>query len=162
MPGVEVELTDVQWNLLSIGCTMEHCRTFKIWCDTFPPENFGTDDMIRMKDSYDQLAESAILFSLLSVRKLEDLFRDAAQQDDLNYATFGIDRDFVLEGGTQLLTADERIIVNKSIAHLTERGALDFDGQEDAVATLERIYPALDRLEAELKRLGEASQNPTS
>lgn len=161
MSGNEMVLTGDQWSLISVGRAIENCRTFKIWSDIFRKENFEIEDLMAMGKNYPHIAEATLLFSLFSVRRLEEFLRDKPQSDDLHWHSFGINRDFVQQGESRLLSDAERRAVNKSIAHLTAVGDMDFDEQEDAVKTLERIYPFLDRLEAEVARVSqEANTSP--
>jgi len=135
---------------------IDHCFAFEIFCEDFA-QHVDPDDMMWGLDRALELVSDATrLQSFLALRKLDDFFGGVRPKaGDLTASDFGIDVLTVLGevGNTFLSKDDEREMINKGVAHLTEDLALEADSEVDLHHILKRSIPVLTRLVAELRKL---------
>jgi hypothetical protein len=141
------------------GC-IDHCFAFAMWCEDFAPY-LDPEDMIWGLDrAADLLSDATMLQSFLALRKLDDFFGGVKPKPgDLTASDLSIDVPGVLgEVGDTFLTKDERVKINKGVAHLTEELSLDADDEVDLHEILKRSIPVLTRLVVELGKLDIAQE----
>lgn len=139
---------------------IDHCFAFAMWCEDFAP-CLDPDDMIWGLDrAADLLSDASRLQSFLALRKLDDFFGGVRPKPgDLTAADFGIDVPSVLgEVGKTFLSTDEREMINKGVAHLTEDLSLEDESEVELHEILKRSIPVLTRLVAELRKLDTTSE----
>jgi hypothetical protein len=141
------------------GC-VDHCFAFAMWCEDFAPY-LDPEDMIWGLDrAAELLSDATRLQSFLALRKLDDFFGGVKPKPgDLTASDFGIDVPSVLgDVGQTFLTKEEREMINKGVAHLTEELSLEGDSEIDLHQILRRSIPVLTRLVAELGKLDTGQQ----
>jgi hypothetical protein len=140
---------------------IDHCFAYAMWCEDFAPY-LDPEDMIWGLDrAAELLSDATRLQSFLALRKLDDFFGGVRPKPgDLIASDFGIDVKSVLGevGNTFLSKEDEREMINKGVAHLTEALSLDADSEVDLHEILKRSIPVFTRLVAELRKLDTAQE----
>ncbi|GGD29399.1 hypothetical protein [Sinisalibacter lacisalsi] len=103
-------------------------------------------------DRRDVLCEALLAYSLLAIRRLDDFLKSRRQKDDDIIAPdLEIDLEYVLGDEGALLSEETRDLVNKSAAHLTNRGLVEtWDREMDLGALLEEKMNVFERLTTEL------------
>lgn len=133
---------------------IDHSFAFAMWCEGFA-RHVDPDDMIAGLDrAFDVVSDATRLQSFLALRNLDEFLRKKkSKADDLIAADLGIDASAALgDVGETFLAKDERVMVNKQIAHLTEKLTLDGDSEVDLDAILKRSMPVLSRLATALRK----------
>jgi hypothetical protein len=106
------------------------------------------------------VSDATRLQSFLALRKLDDFLGGVKPKpDDLIAANVGIDVAAVLgDAGNKLLSTEEREMINKGVAHLSEQLTLDPDSEVDLQAILKRSRPVFSRLVSALRKVDAAKQ----
>jgi hypothetical protein len=132
---------------------IDHCFAYAMWCEDFA-RHVDPDDMVMGLDrAYFIVSDATRLQSFLALRKLHDFFGGVKpQKDDLIAENFGVDTPKTLGDGNKFLSTDERENINKGVAHLTDKFALDEDSEVNLDGILERSIPVFERLVAELRK----------
>jgi len=153
-------MTDQSAQVATICECIDHCFAFTMWCDDFA-QHVDSEDMIAGLDRALELVSDATrLQSFLALRKLDDFLGGVKPKpDDLIAGTIGIDAAVVLGNvGSKLLSTEEREMINKGAAHLTEQLTLDPDSEVDLQAILKRSMPVLSRLASALRKVDTRKQ----
>lgn len=145
------ELSGRIWTIC--GC-IDHSFAFSMFCDDFAQHVDPEAMMFGLDRSVDVVSDATRLQSFLALRKLDELLSSKKRnKDDLIIADLGIDKATILgDLGDNFLSTDERESINKGVAHLTEKLALDPDSEVELDALLKRSLPAMLRLVAELRK----------
>lgn len=139
---------------------IDHCFSFTLWCEDFA-QHVDPEDMMAGQDrAFELVSDATRLQSFLALRKLDDFFGGVRPKPgDLTASDFGIDVKSVLgDVGEKFLTKDEREMINKGVAHLTESLTLEDESEVDLQQILKRSIPVLTRLAAELRKLDTAQE----
>lgn len=133
---------------------INHCFAFDMWCYDFARHANPEDMVMGLHVAFELVSNATRLHSFVALRKLDEFLRaQKSQRDDLIASDLGIDRDVILGGaGKTLLTPTERVSINKSAAHLTERLTLDPDTEVDLQSIVERSMPVFERISAALRK----------
>lgn len=132
---------------------IDHCFAFGVWCEDFARHVEPEDMIMGLDRGVDIVSDATRLHSFLALRKMDEFFRGAKRdKDDVIATDLGIDPLRVLgDVGSNFLTTDERIVINKGAAHLTERLFLDPDSEVELGRILKRSLPVFARLAIELR-----------
>jgi hypothetical protein len=139
---------------------IDHCFAFAMWCEDFAPY-LNEEDMIWGLDrTAELLSDATRLQSFLALRKLDEFFVAAnPKPGDLAAAELGIDVPNALKDvGGAFLVKEERVMINKGVAHLTDSLSLDDDSEVDLNHILKRSIPVLTELVEQLRKLDTAQE----
>lgn len=133
---------------------VDHCFAFEIFCDDFVRHADPEDIMWGLDRAIQLISDATRLQSFLALRKVDEFLRAAKKQkDDLIASDLGIDAKSVLgDVGDTFLTSDEREMINKGVAHLTDKLSPDPDSEVDLQAIINRSMPILTNLAAALRK----------
>lgn len=148
--------------IATICVCIDHCFAFAMWCEDFA-KLVDPDDMVAGLDrAFEIVSDSTRLQSFLALRKLDDFLGGVKPKErDLVATDFGIDVPGLLSGvGEKFLSTEERDLVNKGVAHLTEQLTLDPDSEVDLQEILKRSIPVFSRLASALRK-ADASKEAT-
>lgn len=137
------------WKKIVTVCEcIDHCFAFDIWCDDFA-HNVVEEDMIcGLNRGFEVMSDAARLQSFLALRKLDEfLCNDRPKPDDLTAQDLGLDTSEIFTATpAPLLSREERVDINKGVAHLTEQLTLDPDSEVDLQILIARSRPVFLRL----------------
>ncbi|MET4071535.1 hypothetical protein ABID58_006349 [Bradyrhizobium sp. S3.2.6] len=134
---------------------IDHCFAFEIFIKDFA-RHADPDDMAwGLHRSVELVSDATRLQSFLALRKVDDFLRaEKKGKDNLIASDLGIDAKSVLgDVGETFLTPDEREMINKGVAHLTENLTLDPETEVGLEAIIKRSMPVFSRLVAALRKV---------
>ena len=135
--------------LSSVIAAIDDCSAFRMWQEVWPRLAgghglpYGGPELI---------ADAARFYSYLSLRKIDDFLRlRRSKPDDLHWTDYGVDRSLVLAHRSTLLTSEQRVLINKAVAHLTKFGHLEVEELDMIADALASAKPCLTELRSQLQ-----------
>lgn len=148
--------------LVPVLASVESCHAYEFWRKTYGQTDGS--DALYVYGEYETINDATILFSLISLRKIDDFLSDTKKMKpkDIRYSDFGICRETVLLERESIISQDVRNKINKCIAHLTDLGDPSVDDWEGLEQALEMAKPTLNRLKEVIRRLLKLSDEQVS
>ncbi|MGX5828706.1 hypothetical protein [Mesorhizobium sp. 43Arga] len=142
-------MATTQDQIASAIVAIKDCSLIEIWEKEFHSKFLAETDpteKIWSYESHQHMWRAALLYSLIALRKVADFAGDhRKRKDDVKLKDFGLDLESVT-GESQIIDEATRTMIDKGIAHLTDR--LDPDNEE-----LEHLRGVLESKSTMLKAL---------
>jgi len=150
MDSDENELNALAELLIPVLASVQSCRTHEFWRKACSQIKYN--DTQYVYGEYETIGDATMLFSLISLRKIDDFLSDEKKKrnTDVRYNDFGIGRKAVLLDAESIISHDVRSKINKCIAHFTDFGDPSVEDLEEFDQALEAAEPALGRLEEQI------------
>lgn len=135
-----------------VASTIDDIFTFDAWASGFLDpwrESGDFEELILGHDDYMRISRALGMNMAVALRKIDDFLSDAKKlSDDLHCSDpkYNIKSKDVLGRDGRLLSAEERTIVNKRIAHLTNWGVVDDDDMDALHAVVSAHKAELEKL----------------
>lgn len=149
-----------QDQIASAIVAIKDCSVIETWENEFHSKFLAETDPVEKiwsHNSHQSMWRAALLYSLIALRKVADFAESYGNhKDDVKLKDFGLDLESVI-GQSQIIDDATRTMINKGIAHLTDKLDPDNDELEHLRGVLASKSTMLQALADKLFALMDAS-----